>query len=58
MLNLLLLKPLIEPGVVLGKTEIIKRFRKFYDNHFLLQMLAIFPFSFIGKNEKDELFIC
>jgi len=58
MLNLSLLKPLVSPGIVLGKTEVIKRFRKFYDNQFLLQMLSIFPFSFMGKNEKGELFFC
>jgi len=58
MLNLSLLQPLVSPGIVLGKTEVIKRFRKFYDNHFLLQMLAILPFSFMGKNEKGELFFC
>ncbi len=32
MFNLSLLKPLIEPGIMLGKTELIKRFRKFYNN--------------------------
>jgi len=58
MLNLLLLKPLVSPGIVLGKAEVIKRFRKFYGNPFLLQMLSIFPFSFMGKNEKGELFFC
>jgi len=58
MLNVLLLKPLVSPGIVLGKAEVIKRFRKFYGNHFLLQMLSIFPFSFMGKNEKGELFFC
>jgi hypothetical protein len=58
MLNLSLLKPLMPPGIVLGKSEVIKRFRKFYGNHFLLQMLAIFPFSFMGKNEKGEIFYC
>jgi hypothetical protein len=58
MLNLSLLKPLVEPGVVLGKTEVVKRFRTFYNNHFLLQMLAIFPFSLMGKNEQGEIFFC
>jgi hypothetical protein len=58
MLNLSLLKPLVEPGIVLGKMEVIKRFRTFYNNHFLLQLLAIFPFSFMGKNEKGEIFFC
>jgi len=58
MLNLSLLNPLLSPGIVLGKTEVLKRFRKFYNNHFLLQTLAIFPFSFMGKNEKGELFFC
>jgi hypothetical protein len=58
MLNLSLLKPLIEPGIMLGKTEVIKRFRKFYNNELILQMLSVLPFSLIGKNEKGELYFC
>ncbi len=58
MFNLSLLKPLIEPGIMLGKTELIKRFRKFYNNQFFLQMLSVMPFSLIGKNDKGELFFC
>ena len=58
MFNSVLLKPLVSPGIILGKAEVIKRFRKFYGNHFLLQILCIFPFSFMGKNEEGELFFC
>jgi len=58
MLNLSFLKPLLEPGIVLGKMEVIKRCRKFYNNQFALQMLSVLPFSFIGKNEKGELYFC
>ena len=58
MLNLALLKPLVEKGIVLGKTEVLKRFRSFYNNEIFLQMLSIFPFSFMGKNEKGEIFFC
>lgn len=58
MLNLSLLKPLVEPGIVLGKTEVIKRFRDFYNNRIFLQMLSVLPFSLMGKNEKGELFFC
>jgi len=56
--NFLLLHPLIEPGIVLGKTEVIKRFRKFYNQPFFLQLLSMLPFSAMGKNEKGELFFC
>jgi hypothetical protein len=56
--NFLLLHPLVEPGVVLAKTEVIKRFRKFYNQPFFLQLLCMFPFSAMGKNEKGELFFC
>lgn len=58
MLNLSLLKPLVESGTVLGKTEVIKRFRIFYNNRFFLQMLSVLPFSLMGKNEKGELYFC
>lgn len=58
MLNLSLLKPLVEPGTVLGKTEVIKRFRVFYNNRVFLQMLSVLPFSLMGKNEKGELYFC
>lgn len=56
--NVSLLKPLVEPGVVLGKSELIKRVRRVYNNALLLQMLIVFPFSMIGKNEKGDLFFC
>lgn len=52
--NVSLLKPLVEPGVVLSKSEIIKRVRQFYNNSLLLQMLIVFPFSIMGKNEKGS----
>ena len=56
--NVSLLKPLVEPGVVLSKSEIIKRVRQFYNSSLLLQMIIVFPFSIMGKNEKGELFFC
>ncbi len=56
--NVSLLKPLVEPGIVLSKTELIKRVRQFYNNASLLQMLIVFPFSIMGKNEKGEMFFC
>jgi hypothetical protein len=56
--NVSLLKPLVEPGIVLGKTELIKRVRQVCNNALLLQMLIVFPFSMIGKNEKGDLFFC
>lgn len=53
-----MLQPLVERGVVLGKTEVIKRFREFYNQPFFLQLLKMLPFSVVGKNEKGELFFC
>lgn len=53
-----MLHSLVEPGIVLGKSEVIKRFRKFYNQPFILQLLCIFPFSAVGKNENGELFFC
>ena len=56
--NLSLLKSLVEPGIVVDKAELIRRVRRFYNNSLLLQMLLVFPFSMMGKNEKGELFYC
>lgn len=58
MLHFSLLKPLIEPGTILGKVELIKRIRRFYNNQALFQIVSMIPFSLIGRNEKGELYFC
>ena len=58
MLHFSLLKRLIEPGTILGKVELIKRIRRFYNNQALFQIVSMIPFSLIGRNEKGELYFC
>ena len=58
MLHFSLLKPLIEPATILGKVELIKRIRRFYNNQALFQIVSMIPFSLIGRNEKGELYFC
>lgn len=48
---------IIEPGITLTRNEVIKRYRAMWGyNKNLLQLLCMTEFTFLGKNEKGELF--
>jgi hypothetical protein len=51
------LTSIIEPGVYLTRSEVLKRYRLAKDvNAKLLQWLMMLQFSTLVKNEKGELF--
>ena len=49
---------LVEPGIVLSKPEVIRRYRLLKSfNTVLLQIIYMVQFSMLGKSEKGELFV-
>lgn len=52
------LNGIIEPGISLTKTEVIKRYRSIKNfNQKLLQLLQMTQFSTLSKSEKGEIYV-
>jgi hypothetical protein len=52
------LNGIIEPGISLTKTEVIKRYRSIKNfNQKLLQLLQMTQFSMLTKSEKGEIYV-
>lgn len=50
------IRPFMEPGIYLCRNEVIKRYRS--SRHFcpyVLQMLLLYPFSFVYKSNTGEM---
>lgn len=52
------LNGIIEPGISLTKTEVIKRYRSFKNfNQKFLQLLQMTQFSTLTKSENGEIYV-